>query len=80
MADPTLHGNGIACPACELRREEAHRHFTGRIDVPCNNCGGTGRVAFSTSDIIRGHVVWARENYWPERIARWAASAASKSG
>lgn len=78
MANAALHENGTTCPACELRREEANRGFTGKANVPCNNCGGTGRVAFDPHQIIAGSVRWAREHYWPERERRWAAENARK--
>ena len=72
MADPALHGSGHTCPACELRREAVNAEIGGAVDVPCNECGGTGRIAIAETDIIAGCVAWARENYWPARIARWA--------
>lgn len=68
-ADATLHGNGICCPACELRRES--RDPMDETPVPCNTCGGTGRVGHSDHDIIRTSTAWAKEHYWPERIRRW---------
>lgn len=69
--DANLTENGKACPACELRREEANRKFTGPANVPCNNCGGTGRVSHGITQVYSSSVAWARENYWPEREARW---------
>ncbi len=72
MANPALHHNGTSCPQCELRREAVNLEFTGAADVPCNGCGGTGRIAHSDTTIVRDCVEWAREHYWPEREARWA--------
>lgn len=69
--DATLHENGTVCPACEMRREREHRRFTGKIDVPCNNCGGTGRVSFTPEAVVRNSAQWARKHYWPERERRW---------
>lgn len=64
MADWRLHGNGTACPACELRREEEDVTQVLREPVPCNNCQGRGRVALSDEEIIRATVARARESYW----------------
>ena len=68
VPDPALHGNGYACPACELRREEAHG-IGGRLDIPCNQCGGTGRIARPILEIIAEHVAEARQHYWKEKKA-----------
>lgn len=65
MPDPTLHGNGFDCPACELRRAEARRtSILGPRAIPCNRCGGTGRIARPVADIVADHVAWARQHYW----------------
>lgn len=62
MPDFTLHGNGEDCPACELRRAA----LGGReIDVPCNNCGGVGRVALPAAEIVADACAWARAHHWP---------------
>ena len=68
MPDPTLHGNGYICQACELRRE-ADRRLTvfGNHEIPCNQCKGTGRIAKTTAQIVSEHVAWARENYWSKK-------------
>lgn len=65
MADPTLHDNGEPCPACELRREAEDKAAILRSEVPCNNCGGTGRVGFSDAVIVERSAAWARKHYWP---------------
>jgi len=62
MPDPSLCGNGTACPACQLRREAN----PWAESVPCNQCNDTGRIARATKDIIADHVKWAREHYWPQ--------------
>lgn len=61
MPDPTLHGNGDDCPACELRREDDEWQ-TGTH--PCNNCGGTGRIPRPTLRILNETVAQARKTYW----------------
>jgi len=66
MPDPTLHENGYRCPACELRREARHG-IGGKLDIPCNQCDSTGRIALSTQHIVDNHVRWAREHYWPSK-------------
>jgi len=40
--------------------------------VPCNFCGGTGRVGRAVAEIIREACAWAVENYWPAREKAWA--------
>lgn len=72
MADPTLHGNGYACPACELRREAEDKGAILRPDVPCNVCGGLGRLGYSDAEIVRRTVDEARRLYWPAFKARIA--------
>lgn len=73
MADIALKGNGEDCPACELRRLALiNEIFIGGRPVPCNFCGGSGRVGRALADIIREAVTWAASNYWPERERRWA--------
>lgn len=66
MADPTLHGNGYACPACEMRREVEDMRAVLRPAVPCNVCAGTGRLGYSDAEIVRRTVEVARRLYWPE--------------
>ena len=69
MADITLHGNGgEACPACALRREAEDKG----ADVPCNVCGGLGRLGFSDAEICHRTVEEARRCYWPEVEQGWA--------
>ena len=63
VPDPFLHGNGYSCPACELRREETHG-IGGRLDISCNQCGGTGRIARPILDIIADAVAEARIHHW----------------
>ncbi len=71
MATASLHGNGETCPHCELRREEANLELIGAARVPCNSCGGTGKIGYSVASLIASSVAWARENYWPDRISLW---------
>ena len=53
MPDPTLHGNGYTCPACELRREvDQQRTVFGSSDIPCNQCNGIGRIANTAAQIV----------------------------
>lgn len=81
MADKTLHDNGYACPACALRREAEDKGAVLRPDVPCNVCGGVGRLGFSEAEICHHTVEEARRCYWPEVERRWAAqNAARKEG
>lgn len=68
--DPNLHHNGEMCPACECRRES--RNPMDETPVPCNNCGGSGRVTRGETTVIRDCVTWAKKHYWPERERRWA--------
>lgn len=76
MADAFLHGNGHPCPACSLRREDlAPRVSAEPEEVPCNECGGTGRIGIPDTDLVRESAAWARAHYWPAREARWAAGA-----
>ena len=65
MPDPTLHGNGYHCPACELRRAEACRRSAfGPRDIPCNRCNGTGRIAYSLRETYERQLADARAFYW----------------
>lgn len=72
MADHTLHGNGYACPACEMRREVEDKSIVLRPDVPCNVCRGSGRLGYSDAEIVRRTVEEARRLYWPQFEARIA--------
>lgn len=72
MADKTLHDNGYACPACALRREAEDKGAVLRPDVPCNVCGGLGRLGFSDAEICHRTVEEARRCYWPEVEQGWA--------
>ena len=72
MADRTLHGNGTECPACALRREGMDTAAILRPHVPCNYCGGVGRLPIAEAAIVAEAVAWAREHYWPARKALWA--------
>ena len=79
MADITLHGNGEACPACELRREAQDNGAVLRPEVPCNVCKGTGRLGFTAAEICRRTVEEARRCYWPEVERRWAEQSAGRT-
>ena len=72
MPDTILHGNGVNCPACELRRGELRAQGAMDQVVPCNFCGGEGRVGRAVADIIREACEWAKEHYWPERDKAFA--------
>lgn len=63
MPDPTLHGNGQDCPACALQREAQDTAAVLRPAVACNLCGGAGRIAIPTADIIAHHCADAREHW-----------------
>ena len=53
MPDPTLHGNGYICTACELRREaDRKRSIFGLSDIPCNQCNGICRIANTAAQIV----------------------------
>lgn len=70
MTDRTLHGNGEPCPACELRREGVDAAAIIRPAVPCNLCGGVGRMAIPDAAIVAAAVARARVHYWPAFDAR----------
>lgn len=72
MADPSLHGNGYPCPACEMRREAQDKGAILRPETPCNACGGLGRLAYSDAEIVARTVEEARRLYWPAFEARIA--------
>lgn len=72
MAGATLHANGYACPACALRREVEDKRAVLRPDVPCNVCGGLGRLCYSAAEVCRRTVEEARRCYWPEVEQGWA--------
>lgn len=80
MADATIHGNGVDCPACALRRDELRAAAAINQVVSCNFCGGTGRVGRAVEEIIREAVLWACTHYWPEREARRRAEQAEREG
>ena len=65
MTDLRLHGDGYACPACALWREVEDTGAVLRPDVPCNVCGGVGRLCYSEAGIVRRTVEEARRVYWP---------------
>jgi DNA-directed RNA polymerase subunit RPC12/RpoP len=50
MADPTLKGNGTACPRCEGRALVAD--WERAEAVVCPACGGLGRVAVPPAEIV----------------------------
>lgn len=77
LADATLHGNGEACPACALRREVEDQGAILRPHVPCNVCGGVGRLGFGDAEICRRTVEEAWRIYWPEVERRWREGAAA---
>jgi hypothetical protein len=74
VPDKALHGNGVPCPACELRRDNLRESRAMDQSVGCNFCGGEGRVGKATQEIIREACEWARREYWPAREAEWAAA------
>ncbi|MBT2130092.1 hypothetical protein [Aliiroseovarius lamellibrachiae] len=69
MPDPTLHGNGKTCPACELRREaDRQRRALGSKEAPpCNHCNGTGRIAFTEHEVYALQLADARKYYWSNK-------------
>lgn len=73
MPDPALHGNGDDCPACALRREDLRASGAMDQSVPCNFCGGHGRVGRAVAAIIAEACAWAVTNYWPAKEAEWRA-------
>ncbi len=55
VPDPALHGNGRACPDCD----------PAAVPSPwCPKCGGRGRVAIPTAEIVERQVKEARRVYW----------------
>lgn len=65
MPDPSLHGNGYTCPACELRREEGRSlSGFGPDATPCNMCNDTGRMAYSVREVYHRQLADARDHYW----------------
>ena len=66
MPDASLHGNGYACPACELRRDAEDRGAVLRPVAPCNVCKGSGRIGHGAAEICARTVEEARRIYWPE--------------
>lgn len=72
VPDITLHGNGVDCPACALRRDDLRAAAAMDQAVPCNFCGGAGRVERAVAEIIREACAWAVANYWPACEAAWA--------
>lgn len=65
MPNPALHGNGYDCPACALRRESDPWQ---RGEHPCNNCNGSGRIAFSLRETYERQLADAREFYWRHKV------------
>jgi hypothetical protein len=78
--DAGLHGNGEDCPACALRRDQLREVRAMDQGVPCNFCGGSGRVGRAVHAIIAEAVAWARTEDWPARDAAFAASDARVGG
>ena len=78
MPDIGLHGNGVPCPACELRREALIEGRAMNQSVECNFCGGVGRVGRAVEAIIREACEWAAANYWPQKEAEWARENAER--
>lgn len=66
MADPSLHCNHDACPACEMRREVADYTQISRAEIPCNVCAGKGFLTLTDTEIVRRTCEEARRTYWPE--------------
>lgn len=71
MPDPSLHGNGYDCPACALRREDQAAGLMRRQIIPCNACGGLGRVPRRPLEIVQEAAAEARRSYWPVAKERW---------
>ena len=69
MPDPSLHGNGYNCPACELRREEDRKRTTlgSKTGRKCNHCNGTGRIAFTLRETYELQLADARKYYWSQK-------------
>jgi len=69
MPDPSLHGNGYTCTACELRRaaDRERTVFGSKAGVECNQCDGTGRIAKTAAQIVAEQAEWAREHYWSQK-------------
>lgn len=63
MPDPSLHGNGTDCPACEGSGAVATEPDGTRR---CPICRGAGRLARPLEQIVADHVREARLHYWPE--------------
>jgi hypothetical protein len=67
VPDKYLCGNGLDCPACQLRRDADRDFFWGARNPKkhkCNSCHGDGRIARKTKDIIADHVAEAAPFYW----------------
>lgn len=77
MADISLHGNGETCPACELQRE-VHDPLSN-VEIPCNYCGGVGKIEIEETTILKRATEWAKKNYWPERERIYAAFNAAQA-
>ncbi|KIC42213.1 hypothetical protein RA27_02115 [Ruegeria sp. ANG-R] len=68
MPDPSLHGNGEDCPACALRREaDRDRTVYGSARLDCNNCHGTGRIAYTVRQVYEIQLAEARKHYWSQK-------------
>lgn len=78
MPDISLHGNGVPCPACELRRDQLREGKALDQRVECNFCGGLGRVGRAVEAIIKEAVEWAAVHYWPAKEAEWARKNAAR--
>ena len=72
--DISLHGNGVDCPACALRREAEDAGVIRRARWSrCQLCDGRGRLPRPVGDIIADHVAEARQLHWPDFEARCTA-------
>jgi len=69
MPNPSLHGNGYTCPACELRREEDRKRTAvgSKTGPKCNRCNGTGRIAFTLRETYELQLADARKYYWSDK-------------
>lgn len=66
MPDKFLHGNGIDCPCCHLRRRLGKRGSNLTIRPHCGQCEGTGRIAVSVVVITANAARDAKQHHWEE--------------